>query len=140
MQKPRDKVTATKWVQRFSGPNAQVWMHEKCREEIKDLGEARAPIEACMNKMYCQMENPNSIPKSKLNRNEGRHGARHLLVQAFKNKHGRVYGVEGSVRGKRAFFASLAGEKKKGKANPQDLERAAARVVDVVDSVPGASL
>src|SRR3954452_14271113 len=101
MQKPTSKARpSATWAHRYSGPNAEVWMHEKCSEEIKDLGTAQAPIEACMNKMYCKIENPASIPKSKLNRNEGRRGPKKLLIQAFKSKHGRVYGVEGSVHGK----------------------------------------
>lgn len=93
-----------------------------------------------MNKMYCSVEKPSSIPKSKLNLNEGRHGPHKWMVQAFKNRHGRVYGIQGTVHGKRAFFAAVASEKKKGKADPADLERAAQRAADVIDCVPGANL
>lgn len=125
------------WSRRFSGPNAEVWMHDRCAKEIVDL-ETRAKIEACMDKMYCQMERPELIPTSKLARNEGRHGPAKRLVQAFKSGNGRVYGVEGSIRGKRTFFAATAAVKKKRKADPEDLARAAERVASAAGKVPGA--
>jgi hypothetical protein len=105
---------------------------------MKELGKARAKIEACMGKMYCQMERSDQVPPTKLNRNEGRHGPKKLLVQTFKSGQGRVYGVEGSIRGKRTFFAAVAAIKKKPKADPKDLSKAAERVATVPDVVPGA--
>lgn len=128
------------WSRRSTGPNAEVWMHERCIDEMKELGKARAKIQACMDKMYCQMERSDQVPPAKLNRNEGRHGPNKLLVQAFKNGQGRVYGVEGSIRGKRTFFAALAVVKKKQKADPGDLSRAAERVASVLGLVSGACL
>jgi hypothetical protein len=101
----------------------------------------RAKIEA-MSKMYCQMERPEDIPSEKLNRNEGRHKVeeKEYRLQAFKNKQARVYGTEGSIRAKRTFFASCAAVKKTNKADPNELERAASRLVDVVSTVADASI
>ncbi len=134
------KAARVEWKKRFSGPNAEVWMHDRCAKEMENLGKSRAPIEACMDNMYCRMERADQIPKAKLNRNEGRRGKNKPMIQAFKNKKygGRVYGIEGSIRGKRAFFAALATIKKKPKADPVDLDTTAERVERVSELVPDA--
>jgi hypothetical protein len=131
-----DDKTWSKW---FGGPktNAEVWIHSKCRKELTDLdAKDRAKIEACMELMYCTFESPQDIPPKKFNRNEGRHGNR--LLQAFTEYQGRVYGAEGSINGKRTFFASYAAVKKKNKADPAVLKRAAERLGGVTDHVSGA--
>jgi hypothetical protein len=133
------------WSKLFSGPNADVWMHVRCRKEMQDLEQKdRVKIEACMEMMYCALEKPESIPFEKFNRNEGRYAAKgqhtETRVQAFKNHQGRVYGVEGSVRGKRTFFAALAFVKKTQKADQEVLKRAVERVQTIRGTIPGASI
>lgn len=133
----------TEWVELFTGPNASVWVHNKCKKELEDLNtNDRAKIEACMKKMYCTMERPEDIPPSKLNPNEGRHsdGKREYRLQAFKSFQGRVYGAQGSINGKRTFFAACAAVKKRDRADTNEFERAVGRLRGAVETVPGAVL
>ena len=131
------------WTLFCDGPVAEVWIHAKCREELADLGpKDRVKIEACMTDMYCQMENVGSIPAERLNRNEDRHKVGHeeVRLQAFKHFQGRVYGVQGNRRGKRAFFASCAAVKKKDRADARALEKAVRRLGSVPHQVAGATI
>lgn len=129
---PRAEPSRIEWTEFCSGPNSSVWIHERCKKEIDDIPQKdRAKIQACMEEMYCTMESVGNIPKSKFNRNEGRHGSEKRLVQAFKSFQGRVYGVEGSIDGKRTFFASTAEIKKDNRADPAVLKRAAERISSV---------
>lgn len=129
------------WSKLYSGLNASVWVHKRCLKEMKDISSKDlAKIRATMEEMYCTMEEPGDISKERFNRSEGRHGPKDTLVQAFKAYQGRVYGVEGSIDGKRAFFASVAVVKKDNKADPDDLARAVDRVLETVDTIPGAKV
>lgn len=128
------------WNELFSGSNASVWVSARCLKEMLAFpAKDRAKIYACMSEMYCTMEDVSQIPTGKLNRNENRHGPKNRLVQAFKSYQCRVYGVEGSIQGKRAFFASCAIIKKDNKADRDTLKRAAERV-DSVSQIKGAEV
>ncbi len=63
------------------------------------------------------------------------------MVWAFKHGQLRVYGVEGSVNGKRAFFASeVEPRKKQDGANQSQLKRAAERASELAKLINGAKL
>lgn len=110
------------WERFCDGPVASIWMNKQCLAAFLSLPlRDRAKIQATMEQMYCTMENV-SIPLKKLNRNEGRHDG--LQVWAFKEKQSRVYGVQGSIKAKRTFFATNVAVKKSQKANPGDLIKA----------------
>lgn len=131
------------WSRLCAGPNADVWVHEKCAKEMLDIeARQRAHIRSSMEDFYCQMERPEQVPNSRLSRDEGSRkvGGREFRAQAFKNVQGRVYGVEGSINGKRVFFAACAAVKKTEKVDPSEVDRAIKRIQDVADCVPGAKL
>jgi hypothetical protein len=104
------------WTRRYTGSVADVWMHEKCIEELEGLDkDERKKLIAIMSAMYTQMEKTSLLPPEKLKHNEGmaKAGGKERRVMAFKHHQGRVYGVEGSVNGKRVFFAATAIKKQK---------------------------
>jgi len=79
----------------------------------------------------------------KWNPNEHRHkvGHKEYLVQAVKAFQCRVYGVEGSYYGKKAFFVTVVDPKKKDdKAKPALLRKAAEEAVELVKKIEGAKL
>ncbi len=122
---------ASDWRMAYSGPTAEVWILAKCDEEMQKFKDKdRSKILACMADMYCQLE-PNLVPELRLNRNEGRHkvGHKEYRVQAFKWHQGRVYGVQGSVKERRAFFATCAAVKKTDQADQSELRRTVERLV-----------
>jgi hypothetical protein len=132
------KLADSEWEQFCDGPNATVWMHSECLRvfrlfQIRD----QAKIESTMRDMYCSMENA-SIPKERFNLDEGRHDQ--LLVKAFKAKQSRVYGVQGSVNGKRTFFATNAATKKTNKADQSELSKAARLAKNIGAFVDGAKV
>ena len=139
---PRDSEQA-EWTRFCEGPVAEVWIHEKCRKEMnKHLSDKdRSKIEACMKKMYCTMEHPEDISREKLNQNEGscKLKGKDKRVQAFKYYQGRVYGVQGAVNGKRAFFAACAAVKKDDLLDPNERDRVARRIETSLGDVAGAT-
>lgn len=140
---PFAEPTPQAWSRLYSGPNADVWIHVKCMEELNELDrDERKKIHACMDSWYCQMEKTSQIPPEKLVHNEGtaRAGGKERRVMAFKHHQGRVYGVEGSVDGKRAFFAATAVVKKRNKVLGTDVQRAVNRVQEAAHTVPGAKV
>jgi hypothetical protein len=112
-------------------------MHRDCLESFKALLPARdrAKIEATMQDMFCTLESL-SIPSVRFNPNEGRHDGH--LVQVFKSNQARVYGVSGSILGKRAFFATNVAIKKSRKADPGDLLKAGRLAATICAHVGGA--
>jgi hypothetical protein len=132
------KVADNEWEQFCDGPNASVWMYSECLGDFRSLPiRDQAKIEATMKDFYCSMENA-SIPKKRLNLNEGRHDR--FLVQAFKADQSRVYGVAGSIDGKKSFFATNAATKKTNKADPSELTKAGRLAKNVGALVNGAKV
>lgn len=126
------------WEMFCDGPVASVWMNKQCLEAFLTLPlRDRAKIQATMEEMYCTMEN-GSIPPKRLNYDEGRHDG--LKVWAFKEKQSRVYGVQGSIKGKRTFFATNVAVKKAQKADPGDLTKAGRVAKKVNKLVAGAKV
>lgn len=129
------------------GAACDVYWNESYEDDFRSRkveAKSAAKLQAVLTRMYCQY-GPDNIPggSERLNRNEGRHsvGGRKLMVWAFKDFQLRIYGVEGSVQGKRAFFASeVEPRKKKHGADPVQLKRAAERALHLAGSVEGASL
>lgn len=132
------KVADNEWKEFCDGPNASVWMHLECLVDFKRLPmRDQAKIEATMRDFYCSMENA-SVPKNRLNLNEGRHDR--FLVQVFKANQSRVYGVVGSINGKKSFFATNAATKKTNKADPNELTKAGRLAKNVGALVNGAKV
>ncbi|MCR9129439.1 MAG: hypothetical protein NXI12_07955 [Alphaproteobacteria bacterium] len=129
------------------GATCDVYWNESYENEFRSRRvepKSAAKLQAVLTRMYCE-HGPENIPggSERLNRNEGRYlvGGKRLLVWAFKDFQLRVYGVEGSVHGKRAFFASeVEPRKKKDGADQAQLKRAAERAVELAGSVKGGSL
>lgn len=129
------------------GATCDVYWNESYEKDFRSRKvepKSAAKLQAVLTRMYCE-HGPESIPggSERLNRNEGRHsvGGKRLLVWAFKDFQLRVYGVEGSVQGKRAFFASEVEPRKKVHgADQAQLKRAAERAQALAESVEGASL
>lgn len=130
-----------------SGPVCDVYWnesYEKDFESNKTEIKSAAKVVVTLRRMYCA-HGPDNIAggSERLNRNEGRHsiGGKRLMVWAFKHYQLRVYGVEGSVNGKRAFFASeVEPKKKKTGADQAQLKRAAERALSLAESIEGAKL
>lgn len=124
------------WEQFHDGPNASIWMQKKCLADFRALpARDQAKIEATMKDMYRTLENP-SISKKKFNLDEGRHDG--LQVRAFKEFQSRVYGVQGSIRAKKTFFATNCATKKKNKADQNDLVKASRIAKSAVEHVADA--
>ena len=118
--------------------------YEKVFISKKTDMKSAAKVQATLETMYCH-QGPDDMPggNERLNRNEGRHmvDGKKLMVWAFKHYQLRVYGVEGSVSGKRAFFASVVEpKKKKDGADRDQLKRAAELAAALASSVKGAIL
>jgi len=102
---------------------------------------SRANIEATIREQYCLFGRVSS--NERWNNNEGRYTVKNknLLVQAVKHFQTRVYGVEGSVDGKRAFFVSaIEPAKKKDKADRGALKRAANSAHQLAESISKAKV
>lgn len=126
------------WKMFCDGPVASIWMNKQCLEAFLALPlRDRAKIQATMERMYCTMENA-SIPPKRLNYDEGRHDG--LQVWAFKEKQSRLYGVQGSIHGKRTFFATNVAVKKTQRADPGDLTKAGRVAKKVNKLVTGAKV
>lgn len=124
------------------GEEACVFLTLKAEKDFRRLNmRAQAAIEATIIEQYCEF-GPQDIPREKLNRNEGRHSVdgNQILVQVFKKYQARLYGVEGSLNGKRAFFATHALTKKKDGADVKELRKAAVLAVEFADSIVGAKV
>jgi hypothetical protein len=116
------------WEQFCDGPNAAVWMQKECLKDFRDFPfRDQAKIESTMRDFFCSMENL-SIPKQR------------LLVQVFKSNQSRVYGVQGSINGKRTFFATNAVTKKTRKADPSELSKSARLAKKISAIVNGAKV
>lgn len=129
------------------GETCDVYWNESYEKDFRSRKvepKSAAKLQAVLTRMYCE-RGPDNMPggSERLNRNEGRYpvGGKNLMVWAFKNYQLRVYGVEGSVRGKRAFFASeVEPRKKRDGADKAQLQRAAERAYALAGSVVGANL
>jgi hypothetical protein len=132
------------WSRLYDGPNGEVWVHEKCKGEMrKDLDQRqRAHIEGSMADYFCTVERLEDVPSSRLVRDEGHRtlDGKKYHAQAFKNVEARVYGVVGSVNNKRAFFAGSAAEKKARKVDPGEVDRAIKRIHESAGRIPGAKI
>ena len=80
---------------------------------------------------------PGGLPKERLNRNEGRHvvSGRGIQLQAFKADAVRIYGVEASYAGRRAFVLSMVSIKKRKRAKQAVLKQAALKAVQLLEVV-----
>lgn len=125
-----------------NGDEAIVFVYDDFERDFGELKEkSRIKIETTLKNRYCKF-GPKGLNSERWNRDEGRHkvGHRDLLVQAVKDHQARVYGVEGNCEGKRAFFVSAVEIKKKDKANPATLKRAAEGAVELASRIPGATV
>lgn len=144
MTKSRKRDTSEPWAY---GDEADVYWNESYEGDFKTRKvdqQSAANIEATLRRMYVR-HGPADMPggRERLNRNEGRHlvDGKRVMVWAFKHRQLRVYGVEGSVNGKRAFFASeVEPRKKQDGANQAQLKRAAERADELVKRIKGARL
>ncbi|MEM6413540.1 MAG: hypothetical protein AAF720_02665 [Pseudomonadota bacterium] len=100
-----------------------------------------AKIDALLKQEYCEFGRVRN--SEKWNADEHRHKVGHAeyRVQAAKAYQCRVYGVEGSYNGSRAFFISaVEPKKKKDKADRKLLKTAAERAVELVAKIKGAKI
>lgn len=128
------------------GEACDVYWNETYEKTFLKSGNPKdaAKIEATLKSMYAEGGAEN-VPggTERLNTNEGRYSVegKKVRVWAFKSFQLRVYGVEGSVNGKRAFFATeVDPAKKKPKADPGALQRAAIRSVELNSKIKGGKI
>lgn len=125
------------------GSHCNVYWDESFEKTFKKKGEPndRAKIEASMKRRYAE-HGPANIPPTHFTSERAISvGGRKVQVWVFKSFQLRVYGVQGSVNGKRSFFAvEVDPKKKQNKADPKILERAAKKGVSFLETIPGAKV
>lgn len=101
----------------------------------------RAKIEASMKRMFAENGHRN-MPDNRFKAEKARSvGGKKVQVWAFKSYQLRVYGLMGSVHGKQAFFAvEVDPKKKRDKADPNALVRAAEKGIDFAASIVGSKV